>query len=118
MTGQLSGFFAGLLQDFLSAAPLGLNALIRTLIGALAGTMKGTFFLDAVFLPMSLCAAATITKALARLILHLLFAGAVSAYSITGPVFWVELLLNTLSAPFLFGLLKLFPSLLSGKRNA
>jgi rod shape-determining protein MreD len=117
MTGQLTGFFSGVLQDFLSAAPLGLNALIRTLIGALAGLMRGTFFLDFFFLPMSLCAAATIVKALARFLLHLLFAGAVSSYSLAGPVFWVELGLNTLSAPLLFWLLKLCSGLLVSRRD-
>jgi rod shape-determining protein MreD len=117
MTGQLSGFFSGVLLDCLSQSLLGLNALIRTLIGALTGLMKGAFFLDFVFLPMALCAAATIVKALALFLLHLLFAGAVPAYSLTAPLFWVELAMNTLSAPFLFGLLKLFHPLLAGRRS-
>jgi rod shape-determining protein MreD len=115
MTGQLSGFFSGLLLDFISSAPLGLNALIRTLIGAVTGLLKGTFFLDVVFLPMILCAAATLFKALMLFLLHLLLAGAVPSYSLTAPALWIELLLNTLSAPFLFGLLKLFRPLLAGK---
>jgi rod shape-determining protein MreD len=117
MTGQLTGFFSGLLLDFLSAAPLGLNAFIRTLIGAAGGRMNGTFFLDGFFLPMILCAAATAAKAALYFILNLLFAGAVPAYSLAAPVFWVELLLNTITAPFLFGLLKLFKSLLIGRRK-
>ncbi|MDR1099777.1 MAG: rod shape-determining protein MreD [Treponema sp.] len=117
MTGQLSGFFSGVLLDFLSAAPLGLNALIRTIVGALAGLMKGTFFLDIFFLPMILCAASTITKALMLFLLHLLFAGEVPAYSLMAPVFWIELGLNTLSAPLLFGFLKLFHPLLVGRRD-
>ncbi|MDR1279051.1 MAG: rod shape-determining protein MreD [Treponema sp.] len=117
MTGQLSGFFSGVLRDFLSAAPLGLNALIRTIAGALAGLMKGTFFLDIFFLPMILCAAATILKALILLLLHLLFAGEVPVYSLTAPVFWIELGFNTLSAPLLFGFLKLFHPLLTDRRN-
>jgi rod shape-determining protein MreD len=117
MTGQLSGFFSGLLLDFLSAAPLGLNALIRTISGALAGLMKGTFFLDIFFLPMILCAASTILKALLLFLLHLLFAGEVPAYSLAAPVFWIELGLNTLSGPLLFGVLKLFHPLLVNRRD-
>jgi rod shape-determining protein MreD len=112
MTGQLTGFFSGILLDFLSAAPLGLNTFIRTLIGALSGLIKGTFFLDIVFLPMALCGGATLVKAAVLFLLHLLFAGAVPAYSLFAPTLWVELMLNTLSAPFLFGFLKLFKSLL------
>jgi rod shape-determining protein MreD len=117
MTGQLSGFFSGILLDFLSAAPLGLNAFIRTLVGALAGRMKGTFFLDVIFLPMILCAAATLVKAVVIFLLHLLLAGAVPAYSLNSPLLWVELMLNTLSAPFLFALLKVFKPLLAEREG-
>jgi rod shape-determining protein MreD len=117
MTGQLTGFFSGLLLDFLSAAPLGLNAFIRTLIGAAGGRMNGTFFLDGVFLPMALCAAATVLKAVLYFFLNLLFSGSVPAYSLAEPALWIELLLNTLTAPFLFALLKLFKLLLMGRRK-
>ena len=112
MTGQLTGFFSGLLLDFLSASPLGLNAFVRTLIGALAGLIKDTFYLDYFFLPMALCAGATASKALLFFLLHLLFPEAVPSYVFTGPVFWIELGLNTMSAPLLFGFLRLFKSLL------
>ncbi|MCL1991953.1 MAG: rod shape-determining protein MreD [Spirochaetes bacterium] len=104
--GQLTGFFSGLLLDFLSAAPLGLNCLVRTVLGAAAGMMKGAFFLDFLVLPMILMASATVVKALAYFILHLIFAPAVPTYSLTSPVLWAELALNTLSAPVLFALLR------------
>jgi rod shape-determining protein MreD len=117
MTGQLLGFFSGFILDFLSAAPLGLNALIRTLIGALAGTMKGTFFLGRVFLPMVLCAAATMIKAFSLFVLHNLLAGAIPSYSFFSPILWVETGLNTFSAPILFGFLNLFESSLVGRRE-
>ncbi|MDR1566804.1 MAG: rod shape-determining protein MreD [Treponema sp.] len=118
MTGQLSGFFSGLLMDFLSAAPLGLNTLVRTLVGALAGIMQGTFFLDVFFLPMALCAGATTLKALLYFLLHLLMAGIVPSYDFLTPVFWVELAMNTLTAPLLFGFLRLFEPLLAGRGEA
>ena len=117
MTGQLTGFFSGFLLDFLSAAPLGLNALVRTLIGALTGLIKGTFFLDIIFLPMALCAGATAFKALIYFLLYLLLAGAVPSYNVFGLTFWVEMGLNILLAPFLFGFLKLFGSLLMEQRE-
>jgi rod shape-determining protein MreD len=111
MTGQIAGFCGGLLLDCISAAPLGLNACIRTLTGALMGLMKGTFFLN-FFLPIALCAAATLLKALSLLVLHLLFRGAVPAYTLSAPTLWAELFLNAASAPFLFALLKRFGPLL------
>jgi rod shape-determining protein MreD len=117
MTGQLLGFFSGFLLDFLSASPLGLNALIRTLTGALAGMLKGAFFLGRVFLPMVLCAGATLVKAFSLLLLHKLLAGAIPSYSFFSPLLWVELGLNTFSAPLLFGFLKLFESSLAGRRG-
>jgi rod shape-determining protein MreD len=117
MTGQLSGFSSGIFLDFLSAAPIGLNAFVRTMIGALAGRMNGTFFLDGFFLPMALCAGATAIKAALYFVLHVLFSGAVPAYTLFEPTLWVELMLNTVTAPVLFGFLKLFQSLLVGRRK-
>ena len=117
MIGQLTGFFSGFFLDFLSSAPLGLNALVRTLIGAVTGYMKGTFFLDIVFLPMALCAGATVFKAAVYFLLHLLLAGTVPVYSFSNPVFWIELGLNVFCAPFLFAFLKLFEPLLSEQRE-
>jgi rod shape-determining protein MreD len=118
MCGQVTGFFSGFMLDFISAAPLGYNALTRTLIGAVAGFMKGTFFLDVLFLPMSLCAGATIIKALIRNLLHLILAGAVPAYDFTLPGFWVELGLNIVTAPLIFAFLNLFKSLLVDEKEA
>jgi rod shape-determining protein MreD len=118
MTGQLSGFCSGIFLDFLSAAPLGLNAFVRTLVGSLAGRMNGTFFLDGFFLPMALCAGATVVKAVLYFILHILFSGAVPSYSLLEGTLWVELTLNTITAPLLFGLLKLFHTLLVGRRES
>jgi len=117
MTGQLSGFFSGITIDFLSASPPGLNALVRTLIGALAGVMKGTFFLDGIFLPMVLSASATLLKAIILFLLSLLFMGSVPSYNFLAPVLWAEIALNTLSAPILFAMLKRFGSLLAGREQ-
>jgi rod shape-determining protein MreD len=117
MTGQVSGFFSGLFIDFLSASPLGLNCLIRTLIGALTGIFKGAFFLDIFLMPVILCASATIIKAVIIFVLHLIFGSSVPAYSLTGSVFWIELVLNSLLAPLLFLLLKQLKFIYSGRRQ-
>jgi len=118
MTGQLSGFFSGLFLDFLSAAPLGLNCLVRTVIGALTGIFKGAFFLDVFFMPVILCSLATILKALVILIIHLFMGQAVPSYSFTSPNLWIELGLNAACAPLLFLLLKIFrPILAEGRKK-
>ena len=116
MIGQISGFLSGITIDLLSAAPLGLNALVRTLTGTLAGLMNGKFFLDSILIPMLLCAAATLFKALLLSLLSLLFLGAVPSYTFAAPTLWAEIAMNAFSAPFLFALLKRFGSLLTEKR--
>jgi rod shape-determining protein MreD len=115
MTGQLSGFSCGIALDLISAAPLGLNTFVRTIIGALAGLMKGKFFLDIFALPMILCASATIVKALILFLLNLLISSTIAAYPLVAPLFWSELVQNTLLAPFLFAFLKRFRPLLVGR---
>jgi rod shape-determining protein MreD len=117
MAGQLTGFFSGFLLDFLSAAPLGLHAFIRTLTGALAGFLKDTFFLDFFFLPMALCAGATVFKVVLHFLLHLLFMDSVPTYNIFTLTPWVELAMNTLLAPFIFALLKLIKPLVAGQKE-
>jgi len=118
MTGQLTGFFSGFLMDFLSAAPLGFHAFVRTLTGALTGFLKGTFFMDFFFLPMALCAGATAFKALVYFLLHLILAGAVPFHNIFGLDFWIEMGLNVFLAPFLFAFLRLFSSILVEQRGS
>lgn len=116
MTGQVSGFFSGLLLDFLSAAPLGMNCLVRTLIGALTGIFKGAFFLDIFFMPVILCAVATLLKALIVFILHLIIGPTIPVYSLTTSLLWIELGINALCAPLLFFLLKQFKPILPGQK--
>jgi len=114
MVGQVSGFFSGVMLDFLSAAPLGMNALIRTIIGWLTGLLKGAFFLDTILLPMALTAGATIFKALLLFLLNMPFPDIISHYTLLSPVLWVELGLNTVLAPFVFAILKLCKPLHTG----
>jgi rod shape-determining protein MreD len=116
MTGQLSGFFSGILLDFLSAAPIGLNCVIRTIIGALTGLFQGAFFLDIFFMPIILCSLATVLKAVMFFILHIIMGSLVPFYSITSSVFWIELGLNAFSALLLFALLRRFKPLSPERR--
>jgi len=115
MTGQVSGFFSGLFFDFISAAPLGLNCVYRTIIGALAGIFKGSLFLDYFFMPVILCSLATIIKALIRFLLNLILNLSIEVYSITSSVFWIELGYNAICAPLIFLLLRHFKPILIGR---
>jgi len=117
MTGQVSGFFSGLFYDFITPAPIGLNCMVRTVIGAAAGIFKGQFFLDILILPVILCVLATIFKALIIFIIHLIMGPTVPSFSLITPVFWIEAGLNALSAPLLFLLLKHFKPILIGRQQ-
>jgi rod shape-determining protein MreD len=117
MQGQLLGFFSGLFLDFLSNAPLGLNLFVRTVIGAVSGLLNGSFLLDTVFLPVLLCAGATLLKAAMLLLLNILFAGAVPAYQLNAPTLWVELAMNAALAPLIFRLIKMFTSFISKRKS-
>jgi rod shape-determining protein MreD len=46
LQGQFTGFFSGLLQDGVSAAPLGLSAFINTLMATIFNSLSGRFYID------------------------------------------------------------------------
>ena len=106
MKGQGLGFAAGLVQDFLTTGPIGLNALIRTVVGYLFGKMKGKFFLDSILLPVIFIVVATLLKEILMSLLIFIFLPA-SEISFFGSEFLIELGLNAFIAPFVFALLKL-----------
>jgi len=117
MTGQITGFTSGFFLDFLSLAPLGFNALSRTIIGAIIGLLKGTFFLDVIIFPALLCAGATLIKAILVDIIHFLFNANTPAYSFANNILWIEVILNAIAAPFVFAFLKLFKKVLTPRKE-
>lgn len=105
---QLTGFGTGLIQDFLSLAPLGFNALIRTLLGFLYGLLKGRLFLDPILFPIVVVVIGTLLKYLFSYILMGMFVSSASAASILTSHMWIEMGINGFFAPFIFALLRLF----------
>ena len=106
--GATSGFISGLLMDFLSASPVGLNALTKTVTGFVAGKFSGSFNKNKLLIPALMGCCATILKALLILFLSFFFGENILVYRIAGSVFWLEVLANTLCAPLMFALLGLF----------
>lgn len=117
MTGQITGFISGFFLDFISIAPLGFNALSRTIIGFILGLIKGNFFLDIIIFPALLCAGATIMKALIISLIHYLFNANTPVYTFTNQILWTEVIYNTIAAPFVFALLKLFNKVLTPRKE-
>lgn len=108
LTGSTVGFISGLLLDFLSASPVGLNAFTKTITGFIAGKFSGSFNQNKVFIPMLMGFSATVLKALITLILSFFFGSNILIYRLTETIFWLEALVNMLSAPLIFALLNVF----------
>lgn len=109
--GCTIGFITGFLLDFLSAAPIGLNAFTKTLTGYIGGKLSGVYNLDRFFIPFLMGVVATILKALTIVVLSWFFGKSIVVFRFTESIFWLEVLFNGLCAPVIFSLLGLFPSL-------
>jgi len=110
--GPVAGFLAGFIEDFLSAAPLGYNAFLKTAVAFLTSLLHGSFAIDRVFLPFVMGFAGTVAKAASAEALAWLFKGALHSYSLASRVFWIEAALNAILSPIIFALLGLIKRLL------
>ncbi|HNY16100.1 MAG TPA: rod shape-determining protein MreD [Treponemataceae bacterium] len=115
--GSTTGFFSGLLLDFLSASPIGLNAFTKTVTGYVAGKFAGAFNLDKIVIPALMGLGATVLKALVTWILSFFFGPSVIAYRLIGFGLWLEIVANVVCAPLIFALLAQFPSLFVRRGN-
>lgn len=109
--GCTIGFISGFLLDFLSAAPIGLNAFTKTITGYIAGKFSGKYNLDSFIIPFLMAVVATVLKAVTVGVLSWFFGKTIVIFRLTESIFWLEALFNGLCAPVLFSLLRLFPSL-------
>jgi rod shape-determining protein MreD len=112
LQGQITGFFAGLLQDGVSAAPLGLTALINTVLATLFNSLSGRFYIDKILMPILFGFSATIMKAIMLSLLSFIFKGKILSYDFLQPLIWIETAYNGILAPILFLLFGLVDRLL------
>lgn len=111
LQGETVGFFSGLILDFVSAAPLGLNALLRTIIGFLAGLFHLTIGTSGIITPMVLGVFATFTKVLFTYFISFFFPGVVLTYDFFSKIFLFECIFNGLLAPVMFFIFSKFQSI-------
>lgn len=102
VAGESNGFVSGLLLDLLSAAPLGLNGIIRTSIGFIAGLFCQTINISGLLVPVAVGAIATILKAVFLSFTAFFFPNAVYTYDIITPLLWQEMICNMVFTPVLF----------------
>lgn len=117
MPAQVSGFVAGIVQDLVSLAPLGFHAFVRTLTGYLFGLTRGNIFVDPILVPVLIVLAATILKGILTALLAAVFGIASAFAGLFSTTFVIEILYNSVLAPFLFGLLGVIKPLRLEKRG-
>ncbi|MCR5045248.1 MAG: rod shape-determining protein MreD [Treponema sp.] len=117
VAGELTGFVSGLLLDFLSGSPFGLNCLVRTIIGFLGGFFHRMMNYESFFVNIITGFFATIIKALIIHFISLLFPNYVNSYHIFSSVFALELGMNTFLCPLVIKLLRSFDSFIVPPRR-
>lgn len=111
LVGESVGFVAGMTEDFLSLAPPGYNALLRTLVGFLTGTSHNRMLLDPIFMPILLMVGATVLKLILSSLLSALFAFEGSIDQLMPGRAAIEVVYTAILGPIVFGVLKLVPVL-------
>lgn len=106
--GLSNGFVSGLFLDFLTAAPLGLHCLVRTIVGYIFGILNKTLNLNGIFLPAVLGLSATLIKVFLIWCVSLFFPISVNHYNLFSLSFMFELIANTILTPIVFRFLRIF----------
>ena len=105
--GQSAGFAGGMVEDFLSLSPLGFHALLKTVVGFLAGISFGVVFFGSLFMPMLMVGAASILKNLLAAVL-LAITGDTASIGVFSLRTLIEIAYTMILAPFVFALLGFF----------
>ena len=107
MEGQLSGFASGIVEDFISLSPLGFNCIIKTVMGYVSGFTRNKIYFDPILFPVIIAAAATLIKGFLAVLVSSIFLESGQAPLVFTSRFGMEILLNAVSAPFVFAVMKL-----------
>ncbi|MBQ0052748.1 MAG: rod shape-determining protein MreD [Treponema sp.] len=110
--GASSGFISGFFLDFLSVSPFGLNCLLRTIIGYVAGIFSKSLNIVGFFIPAFLGILATLVKALLIWFISIFFVNSVNSYNLLSVQFLFELGANAILTPFVFKFLGIFDKML------
>lgn len=111
--GIFAAFLIGIVCDLLSASPIGYFAFLYVLPAYAATVLRQAIHMDKFFIPVLIGAAGTLLKALASVILLVIFgADKVDAYSFSDSHLWLEVVLNAIISPLLCFLLEKFRPLL------
>ncbi len=110
--GEASGFVSGIFLDFLSSAPIGLNCLVRVIIGYCTGLFSQTINASGFFIPVIMGLIMTAAKFFLAWFISLFYPSIVLPYDPSTIAFYFELAANALLAPIIFKFLDLFSYML------
>jgi len=105
--GQVTGFFSGLVLDFITGVPFGLNCIFRTILGYVYGLFANHIIITGIVVPVLTVGSATILKALLIKFIALFFT-AINPSNIISIDFLIELIFNIVLSPFIFKFLEYF----------
>ena len=117
--GETTGFLSGLFLDFITGVPLGLNCLLRTILGYIFGLFSETVIISGIIMPVLSVGVGTLAKRLLLILIGILFPGCnilpnclnfvkccnVSIYGFVSTQFLFEFCANVILAPFIFFML-------------
>ena len=107
LTGSLAAFFSG----------LGLHSATFVIIAFVSGKMHGRYNLNRVFIPMLLTFIAVMIQSLLFFVLRFIFGSNIAVPNFLLAEFWIGVFVTSISAPILFFLFNLFPTLLQGTKT-
>jgi rod shape-determining protein MreD len=116
LAGEILGFSSGLMLDFLSGAPLGLNCLVRTVMGYVCGLFDKTFNSSGILLPALAGLIATAAKFILTNTVSFFYPqGQILVFNVFSLRSAFELVFNAITFPLMFAFFSLFDFLLIKK---
>lgn len=112
--GEISGFISGIFLDFITGVPLGLNCILRIIIGYIGGLFSQTIIISGIVIPVASVGIATVAKKILLFLVTLVFPKInLNVYGFISYEFLFEFTANILLAPFIFKFLSFFKTQLS-----
>lgn len=115
---QIGAFIGGLVEDFLSLAPPGFHALVRTVVAFFYGVTQNKMLVDSVLVPFLLLAAGTLVKGVLAWFTGTVFGVAPAASNAFSSWLLLETAYNAVLAPLVFALLRFIQPLKQTRRES
>ncbi len=106
--GTAAGFISGLILDFFSASPFGLNCLFRTIFGYVTGIFNKSVNESGIFFPFILGFISTLFKALILWVISLFYPSINLDINLFSINFGFELFANSFFTPLIFRFMDIF----------